>query len=180
MGTETRILSSSASGTSAVRIDPRDRSRGDEDEDGDEYAREDERSVDAKPGDEHGRERGSNPLGCKEEHLDNAEYTGENVIRDGPLKERQPGDVGEAVGDAEHAEREQCDSRRRPETNGGERDRADRQPDQERRAEPANTGEREGAERSEERADAHRRTEVADAAVPQVEEIECHHHQEDL
>ena len=161
-------------------VDPGDRSRGHDDEDGDEYAREDERSFDPEPGDEHGRERGAYSLGCKEEHLEHAEHTGENFVRDSPLKECQPGNVGEAVADAEHGEREQGGGRRRPETDGGEGNRTDGQPDQERRAEPANAGQREGTERPEERTDAHRRTEVADAAVPQVEEIECHHNQEDL
>ena len=80
------------------------------------YAREDERSVDSEPGDQHGRECGTDPLGSEEEHLEHAEHAGENIVRDGPLKERQPGDVGEAVADAEHAEREQGGSRRRPET----------------------------------------------------------------
>ena len=121
-------------------VDPRDRSRGPEDEDGDEDAREDERSVDPEPGDERGRECGANPLESKEEHLEHAEHAGQNVVRDSPLEERQPCDVGEAVADAERGEREQGRSRRRPETDDGERDCADRQPDEERRAEPTNAG----------------------------------------
>ena len=154
-------------------VDPGDRRTEQDDEDGRKAPAAMSAVFDAEPRDEHGHERGADADRSEPEHLDDAEDTRENVVRDSALNERQPGDVDERAADPQSTEHDDCDGDVRPDA-----DRDQRKPD-ERRCPTRNAGLRRVAPVSEsaptrpdERSDADGGVQVADAAVSEVEQLE--------
>ncbi len=164
----------------APRVDLHEARAEQDDENGKKDARRDECTFEAERVDEDGRENRSDSDRCEPEHLDHAEDAREDLVGNGALDEGESGDVDERVSDPEQREENEGSGEGLPEAQHDQRESPEDDAEHERGTQTLRTGEREREDAAGEGAEPDGRIEVADALLPEIQELDGGHDEKHL